>query len=121
MEEENRYLTGAEEEYVEVPEESRGEDEVEYYELPEGGSRSMIWSVASLLASLLSVVICPVFYLAIALSVFAVVAALLSRKRFGYFDKMALFGLIVGIFGFVFGIFSMVMDMTGILDKLLGK
>ena len=119
MEEENRYLTGAEEN-VDLPDEEK-EDADEYYELPEGGSRSMIWSVVSLIASVLSVLLCSVFYLALILSAFAVVASLLSRKRFGYFDKMALFGLIVGIFGFVFGIFSMVMDLTGILDKLLGK
>ena len=119
----NRYLNGGEyaEEESEVSREEKKE-EVEYYELPENiRARSMIWSVLSLVMAILSVVLCPIFYLGLAFSVLSAVFAVVSRRNLGYFDRMTLFGLIVAIFGFIFGVFSMIMDLTGLLDGLLGK
>ena len=120
--EENRYIEAPTEEYVEIPEEREEKSEgEECYDLPEEGSRSALFSVLSLIFSILSVVLCPLFYLSLIFSSFAVASSLISRRRLGYFDKMSLFGLIVAIFGFVFGICSMIMDITGMLDMLLGK
>ena len=122
MDYENRYLESGEDIPEAVEETVVEEAEEERYEFPEGSGRhSMIWSVLSLLASVLSVVLCTFYYLALPLSVMGVIFALVSRKSLGYFDKMSLFGIIIGIFGFVFGIFSMIMDLTGMLDKLIGK
>lgn len=125
--EERRFISSSrEEDYTDRTEatddEECSEDGVEYYDLPENiRARSMIFSVISLVFSILSVALCPIYYLGIAFSVLAVVAGIISRHNLGYFDKKTLFGIIVGIFGFIFGICSMIMDLTGILDGLFGK
>ena len=91
----------------------------EFYELP-SQSASMIWSILSVVCSVLSLALCSMFYLSIPVAILAVGFALLSRKKLGFFDKKSIFGLIIGIFGIVFGVFSMILDLTGVLDKLLG-
>ena len=121
MDRENKYLESGDE--IPGASETAATNEAEErYELPEGsGSRSMIWSVVSLLSAVISVILCTVYFVALPLAVLSVLAALVSRRNLGYFDKMSLFGIVIGIFGFVFGAFSMVLDLTGILDMLIGK
>lgn len=97
-------------------------DEVEYYELPDSPeARRRGWSVISFFAGILSVLLCPIYVLGFAFAVLSVVGALISRKRLGYFDTLALAGMLIGIVGSVFCIFSLVVDITGIFDGALNK
>ena len=106
------------EENTEIDNDAAVDDGTDFYSLPTE-RRSFIWSLLSVLLSLLSVLLCSVYALGIALSVCAIAFAFISARRLGFFDKMALFGLIVAIFGAVFGIFAMVIDITGVLDGLI--
>ena len=65
------------------------------------------WSLISLSLAVLSILflwVCPV---SLGMAVASVVCALISRKNLGYFDKLSLAGLFVGIFGIVFSIVGM--------------
>jgi hypothetical protein len=44
-----------------------------------------------------------------------------SRKKLGYFDTLALSGMLIGIVGAVFCAFSLVIDVTGIFDGMTKK
>lgn len=90
----------------------------EYYSLP-AEHPSMIWSILSLAASILSVLLSPIYYAGIPLAAAAISMAIISSKKLGYFDKMSVVGLVIGIFGAVFGIFSIVLDVSGVLDGLI--
>ena len=97
-------------------------DEVEYYELPDSPeARRRGWSVISFFAGILSVLLCPIYVLGFAFAVLSVVGALISRKKLGYFDTLALAGMLIGIVGSVFCIFSLVVDITGIFDGAMNK
>ena len=78
-------------------------DDDRYYEVFEKSkTKSMWWSVASLMAAVVSV-LCSFFgWVGLIIGVASVVLAVISRKKLGYFDKFCIFGLIVGIFGIVF-------------------
>ena len=69
-----------------------------------GRPKTVAWSVASLIAGIVSVVCCSLGWTGIVLGALAIVFAILSRRMLGYFDGMSIAGLILGIFGFVFGI-----------------
>ncbi|MBQ7363103.1 MAG: DUF4190 domain-containing protein [Clostridia bacterium] len=88
--------------------------EEEYYELPAHSSRSMIWSALSLIAGVLSVLTCPLYVLGLILGAVSFALALYSRRRHGFFTRLALFGLILSIVGIVFGVFSMIVSLSGI-------
>ncbi len=61
------------------------------------------WSVASLVIGIFSAVCCCFGWSGLVLGALAVVFAVLSRRRLGYFDGMSIAGLVLGIFGFVIG------------------
>jgi hypothetical protein len=66
---------------------------------------SRAWSVASLSVSVISLLCCCfVDWLGLVLSALSIVFALISRKNIGYFDGLAIAGLIIGIAGMVFGV-----------------
>ena len=74
-----------------------------------------------MLFAVLSVVLFAFFYIgAIISAVIAIIFSLIASRKLGFFDRMALFGLIFGIFGLVFGGFSMLIDLTGVLDGFIG-
>ena len=92
----------------------------DYYELPEDKkSRSMLWSMLSLILSVLSVVLCAFWYVSIPFAVASIVFAIVSRRKLGYFDTMTVVGLILGIVGTMFGVASAVLDLTGVIDALM--
>ena len=94
----------------------------EYYALPASErSRTRLWSVISLTLVILSAVLCPFWQVGVILGALGIGFALLSRHILGFFDGIALWGLVVGIFGFVFCLCSMVIDLTGVMDSLLGE
>ena len=108
------------ESYTESEENNTYQDEPECYDLPKSKSqRTMGWSLLSLILSLLSVALCSFWYVSFPLAVGAVVFAVISRRKLGYFDKMSVFGLIVGIVGFVFSAFSLFVSLSGVLDGLI--
>ena len=96
------------------------QEEVEYYDLPASPKeRSMGWSLLSLALSVLSVALCAFWYVSFPLAIGAVIFSVISRKKLGYFDKMSVFGLIVGIVGFVFSAFSLFVSISGVLDGFI--
>ena len=68
-----------------------------------GKPKTLGWSVASLIIGIISVVCCCFGWSSLILGVIAIGLAILSRSQLGYFDGMAIAGLVLGIFGFVFG------------------
>jgi hypothetical protein len=87
----------------------------EYYELPVTlKSRNLIWSVISFVCGVLSIALCPLYYISLVFAVGAVVTSLVSRKNLGFFEKYAIFGLILGIMGVVFGISAAIAIRLGI-------
>ena len=93
----------------------------DFYTLPaDPRRRSRIWSVLSLLSSVLSVLLCSFYYVSLPLALLGIVFSLISRRTRGFFDGIAVGGLIVGISGAVFGIFSMILNLSGLSAVLFG-
>lgn len=101
-----------------APEEEKATSAEEYYAIP---TASRIVSILSLIASVLSILICPFYYVGVALGAVGVVLAVVSSVRLGYFDKLSLFGLILGIFGFIFSLFVLALDVSGVWGMIFGS
>lgn len=69
-----------------------------------GRRKTYGWSVASMVCGILSVICCCLGYAGLVLGVLAIVFAVISRKNLGYFDGMAIAGLVLGIIGLVLGV-----------------
>ncbi len=82
---------------------------------------SLIWSVISLGCAVLSILLCPFYAVSMILGAAAILCAVISSRTLGFFNKMALVGLIAGIFGFIFGSFAMVLELTGALDSIINS
>ena len=94
---------------------SEDEEADEYYELPLAiKSRSLIWSVVSFSAGVLSLALCMIWYVSIFFAVGSIVFSLVSRKNLGFFEKWGILGLIFGIMGVVFGISFAIATAIGI-------
>ena len=77
-----------------------------------GRPKTLGWSVASMTVGILSVICCCVFpWAGCVFAVAAIALSIVSRTTLGYFDGMAIAGLILGIFGLIFGIASILMIM----------
>lgn len=61
-------------------------------------------SIISLVFAILSIVCLFIPWLALVLSLVAIVIGSISRRNLGYFDRITLAALIIGIFGFVFSL-----------------
>ena len=61
-------------------------------------------SIISLVIAVLSLVFLFIPWVALVLSIVAIVVGSISRRNLGYFDRITLAGLIIGIFGFVFSL-----------------
>ncbi len=68
------------------------------------------WSVASMVLGILSVVCCCCFFPigGVVFAVAAIVLSAVSCQSLGYFDGMAIAGLILGIFGMIFSIMAII-------------
>lgn len=73
-----------------------------------GRPRTLAWSLVSFVTGLISIFVCFFGWAAIALGAIAVTSSVISRKTLGYFDKMSVGGIILGIFGAVSGIIVLV-------------
>ena len=97
------------------PEMTKADDSDEYYELPLAiKSRTLIWAVISFAAGILSLALCPFYYVSLVFVAVAVITSLISRHNLGFFEKYSIMGLVFGIMGFVFSAFSLVADMIGL-------
>ena len=71
---------------------------------------SRVWSVAAVVVGALAILLFRIPVLGMILALVSVCLAVISRKILGYFDGVAIAGLIVGIFGMVFSIFGFIFD-----------
>lgn len=69
-----------------------------------GRRKTYGWSVAAMVSGIISVICCCTGYAGVIFGVAAIIFAIISRKNLGYFDGMAVAGLVLGIIGFVLGI-----------------
>ena len=76
-----------------------------------GRRKTYGWSLASVICGVISVICCT-GYVGVVLGILAIVFAIVSRKNLGYFDSMAIAGLVLGIIGFVLGIAVVVTILT---------
>ena len=92
------------------------EESEEVYELPDQYSdRNRIWSILSVLLGGLSIILSPfVFYVSLLMSASAFLLAGLSRKKFGFFTRMTLVGMMVSMIGAVFGLSFMTVEIFGL-------
>ena len=68
-----------------------------------GRNKTYVWSLAAVIAGVLALVFSCLIYAGLIFCVLAVVFALISIKNLGFFDRMAITGLILGIIGAVIG------------------
>lgn len=111
----------SEEEYreVDIAEEDKLDSSSEVYDLPEGrGARNLIWAVMSVVFGVGAIVSSPLYIMSLVLSVLSLGAVAYSRYRMGFFTRMALSGMILGVIGAVFGLFSAIVDISGIFNRL---
>ena len=84
-----------------------------------GRPKSFGLSVAALIMGVMSL-FCSLFgWAGVILGVAAIVFSIMSRRRLGYFDKMSIAGLVLGIFGFVFGASVLILVNFIITEEML--
>ncbi len=78
------------------------EEKFAYKSIFKENKNTRVWSLASVIAAVLSVIFCFLPVLGIIFSLFSVAFSFVSRRVLGYFDGLSIAGLVIGIFGFVF-------------------
>ncbi len=73
-----------------------------------GKPKTLGWSLVSMIMGIVAVVCSCFGWAGLVLGLIAVGLAILARIQLGYFDGMAIAGLILGIFGLVFGGFMVI-------------
>ena len=96
-------------------------EEINYEELMPQKNNRRSWSVAALVLSVFSVLCCPLPVLGIILGAFALVFVVVSRISLGYFDKISVGALILGVFGVVFGVCAIVAFSNPEINKMLDE
>ena len=81
-----------------------GEDYAFKTVMNDGRRKTFGWSITSLVLGILSVVCCCLGWAGAIFAIGAIVFAVVARKTLGYFDGLAIAGLVLGIFGAVFSI-----------------
>ena len=106
-------------EITEEREDTPGEtEEGEFYPVPKGST--VIFSLLSLIFSLVALAVAIFLpYISLAVGIGAIIFSVLSQRLVGYFDKLAVGGLIIAIFATVFACFVTGIDHSGILEDLL--
>lgn len=95
---------------------AESEGEYVYKSVIKNKENRRTWSVASLAFAVLSVLSLFVSWLSLVFGLLSVGAGAVSRKNLGYFDKLSLAGIIIGIFGCVFAIVGMIFG--GIISSI---
>nr|MBE6544494.1 hypothetical protein [Oscillospiraceae bacterium] len=83
---------------------TEGESEFAYKTVLKTKQNRRTWSVVSLILAVLSIAFLYFSWVSLIFGSLAVAAAVVSRINLGYFDKLSLAGIIVGIFGIVFSV-----------------
>lgn len=85
---------------------SEGEENYAFKKVIENKNKEnrRTWSLASLVLSILSILLVYFSWPGIVCGVLAIGCAVVSRKNIGYFDKLSLVGMLIGIFGVVFSV-----------------
>ena len=92
-----------------TPDMEAGESNDRYYEVFEKSkTKTMFWSVMSLAFGIASVALSVFGWVALSLGTLAVIFAVVSRIKLGYFDNKTIVGMMLGIFGIVFGVVMVV-------------
>lgn len=73
-------------------------------------SRNRGFAIASMILGIFSILCCCFTYIGLIIGVLSIVFAVVSRVRMGYFDGMAIAGLVLGIIGVVFSAAIIVVD-----------
>ena len=92
------------EDQINNAEDSSGGDEYTYKKVIKDKQQRRTWSVGSIILAVLSLVFLFWPWVSLVLGIGSAVAAAVSRKNLGYFDKLSLAALIIAIFGIVFAI-----------------
>ena len=82
------------------------ENKSEYKTVMDGVPRSRGWSLAAVIIGILSVLLSAIPFVGPILGLVAVLTSVISRRHLGYFDGVAIAGIILGAIGFVFGLTS---------------
>ena len=102
---EDEKVLGITEYYPEATSSYEKKEEVRYDEVfNKNKPKTLAFSIVSLVTGILSIICCCGIWVSLPLGIVAIVFAAVSRKTLGYFDGMAIAGLILGIFGTVIGI-----------------
>ena len=101
---------GLEEKELPAEIKNNGEED-RYYEIFEkSSSKNMGWSVAAMILGIASVIAGGFGIAGLVTGILAIVFAVISRVKLGYFSGKSVAGLILGIFGAVFGIVLIVVN-----------
>lgn len=91
-------------------------DEDIYYQLPTNiKSRSLKWAVISLVGGILSLLLCPFYYVGLFFVAVSAGATAVSRLNLGYFEKLSIIGLTLSMIGLVCNVFSIVIQQLNLL------
>ena len=94
--------------YADLTEKDEKENDRAYKTVMDGVPRSRGWSVASMILGILSILLSFIPFTGVVLGTVSIITALISRRNLGYFDGIAIAGIITGAIGSVFGIMSLV-------------
>ena len=91
-------------------ESSEGEENYAYKKVIKNKNKQnrRTWSVASIILSVLSVLLIYFSWVSLVSGLLSVGCAAMSRKNIGYFDKISLAGMIIAIFGIVFSLGALI-------------
>ena len=78
--------------------------------------KTLAYSVTSLVFSVLAIICCCSGFLSCLFGILAIVFAIVSRHHLGYFDSMAIVGLIIGIIGAILGLFVGLVTVLGLFS-----
>ncbi len=89
-----------------------------YKNVLENGKNKRAWSAASLGVGILSLILFFIPAVSIIFGIVSVALAVISRRILGYFENLAIGGLVVGIFGGVFGVAFAIADFFNIFANI---
>ena len=94
--------------YADLTDNDEKKNDRAYKTVMDGVPRSRGWSVASLVLGILSILLSLIPFAGAVLGTVSVITAIISRRNLGYFDGIAIAGIITGAIGFVFGVMSLI-------------
>ena len=90
-------------------EKEKKENEYIYKNVMGQKQATRLFSLLSLISSIISIIFCWVPILGIIFGIVAIVCAIIARREIGYFDGFSIAGLIFGIFGIVFSVTAIIL------------